>query len=717
VTDRMDRMIEMFESPPERDALRDVFEGFFAKECGPERVRAAEPLGFDERLWTQLAELGVPAMAAGGDAAASLADLAVVARLAGAHLAPVPVAEVFAAMRLLDQWDACTDDLLTGEHIVTIAPRPPRGGVARLVPAGAIADAVLVVDGDELVLVQLTRAVLSPRNLAASPIGDCVLDGERVVLAGGAAARAFLQEAVDEWRLLSAAMLVGLAGAVLDRAVDYAKSRHQFGVPIGSFQALQHDLADVATAVKGAGLLVDASAVDEERRGVLAPMAAWFAGCVARDAASTSLHVHGGYGFMAEQDVQLFFRRAAGWALALGDPEEQLDVVAGRLAMHGWIDDSVPTGFRREVRAFLAEHCTAEVIARAHETGTMHDWSLHRALGARGWLAPELPVEAGGQGRDPWDVHVMNEELARAGAPIDGRGVSILVAHVLSSAGTQQQRDEIVPQILAGEVLCCLGYSEPDSGSDVAAARLRAVRDGNEWVINGQKMFTTLAHEAKYVFLLTRTNPDVAKRRGLTMFLVPMVTPGIEITPIRTIDGERTNVTFYTDVRVTDDCRVGEVDGGWDVMTFALAFERSPTMVGQLDRLVRRFVEWARGQGGVLERASVWRRLSRVIVDVEVGRLLGMQMIAVVARGDLPTVEGSMAKLYSSEAQTRGASDLVDALGIEGVLQPGMDGAPADGWIEHAYRHAQVETIRAGTSEIQRSIIAERGLGLPRSRA
>ena len=182
MADRMaDRMIAVFDSTPERDALRDVFESFFAKQCGPERVRAAEPLGFDERLWSQLGDLGVPAMASGGDA--RLADLAVVARLAGAHLAPVPVAEVFAAIRLLEQWDVCTDDLLTGAHIVTLAPRPARGGVARLVPAGAIADAVLAIDGDELVLVQLTRAEEGPRNLGTSPIRDCVLDGERVVLA------------------------------------------------------------------------------------------------------------------------------------------------------------------------------------------------------------------------------------------------------------------------------------------------------------------------------------------------------------------------------------------------------------------------------------------------------------------------------------------------------------------------------------------------------
>jgi alkylation response protein AidB-like acyl-CoA dehydrogenase len=249
----------------------------------------------------------------------------------------------------------------------------------------------------------------------------------------------------------------------------------------------------------------------------------------------------------------------------------------------------------------------------------------------------------------------------------------------------------------------------------VAAARTRAIRDGDDWVINGQKMFTTLAHESTYVFLLTRTNPDVPKHRGLTMFLVPMATPGIEITPIHTLGGERTNVTFYTDVRVPDSCRVGEVDGGWDVMTVALAFERSPTMVGQLERLVRQFVAWAADADGVLDRPQNRTRLARAIVDLEVGRLLGFELAAATVRGELPYVEGSMAKLFASEALIRAASTLLDVLGPEGIRQPGAAGAPVAGAVEQVHRHAQVETIRGGTSEIQRSIIAERGLGLPRS--
>jgi alkylation response protein AidB-like acyl-CoA dehydrogenase len=303
---------------------------------------------------------------------------------------------------------------------------------------------------------------------------------------------------------------------------------------------------------------------------------------------------------------------------------------------------------------------------------------------------------------------------------MDGWGTAELVARTIDLCGTEAQRREILPRILGGDALACLGYSEPDSGSDIAAASTRAVRDGDDWIVNGQKMFTTMAHESAYVLLLTRTNVDVPKHRGLTMFVVPMDTPGIEISPIETLGGERTNVTFYTDVRVPDACRIGDVDGGWRVLTVALAFERSPVAAGQTRRLYRQVVDWAasatRAGRPLLEHDSVRARLAHVAVDVEVGALLAYEMTVVIARGDLPIVEGSIAKLYVTEALVRAASNLLDVTGADGVLQHGSPDAPAGGWIEHMYRHAQVMTIHSGSSEIQRNIVAERGLGLPKGR-
>lgn len=377
--------------------------------------------------------------------------------------------------------------------------------------------------------------------------------------------------------------------------------------------------------------------------------------------------------------------------------------------------------FRQEVRAFLREHLPADTADRAHRTGTNHDWRVHRALGEQGWIAASWPVEYGGQGRDPFEMTAMRDELRMAGVPTDGLGQTIIVARTIRAVGTEAQKQRFLPPALAGEIIFALAYTEPDSGSDVAAAKTRAMRDGDDWVIEGQKMFTTLAHEAAYVFLLARTNPDVPKHRGLTMFLVPLDAPGVEIHPVHTMGGERTNATFYSGVRVPDSLRVGEVDGGWDVMTVALTFERGGFALSEADRVWQQTVDWAsttrRDDGArVLDDPLVRERLATMRTHDEVARLLALRCSYVAATGALPGVEGSMHKLFYAESMTADAAELVDMLGAEGVLPHGDDEAPVDGWVEHLYRHAAVTTIYGGTSEVQRDIIASRGLGLPRNR-
>ena len=377
--------------------------------------------------------------------------------------------------------------------------------------------------------------------------------------------------------------------------------------------------------------------------------------------------------------------------------------------------------FREEVREFLRENFRPEMVERAHDTGTSHNWEFHRALGAQGWIAASWPEEYGGQGRDPMEMTAMRDELRLAGVPTDGLGQTIMIARTIRAVGTDEQKQQFIPPALTGEIIFALGYTEPDSGSDVAAAKTRAVRDGDEWVIDGQKMFTTLAHEATYVFLLTRTDPELPKHKGLTMFLVPLDAPGVEIHPVHTMGGERTNATFYTGVRVPDAYRVGEVNGGWDVMTVALTFERGGFALTEADRVWELTVDWAtrtrRADGTrVIDDPLVRERLATMRIDNQVARLLAYRCSYVAASGGLPGVEGSMHKLWYAEAMTADASELVDMLGAEGVLAHGEADAPVDGWIEHLYRHAAVTTIYGGTSEVQRGIIAERGLGLPRSR-
>ena len=251
--------------------------------------------------------------------------------------------------------------------------------------------------------------------------------------------------------------------------------------------------------------------------------------------------------------------------------------------------------FRDEVRAFLGEHFSPEMVERAHDTGTSHNWEFHRALGAQGWIAASWPEEYGGQGRDPMEMTALRDELRLAGVPTDGLGQTIMIARTLRAVGTEEQKQQFIPPALAGEIIFALGYTEPDSGSDVAAAKTRAVRDGDEWVIDGQKMFTTLAHEATYVFLLTRTNPDVPKHQGLTMFLVPLDSPGVEIHPVHTMGGERTNATFYTGgarprlaARRRGRRRLGRHDGRAHVRARRVRAERSRPGVAADRRLGHR---------------------------------------------------------------------------------------------------------------------------------
>jgi alkylation response protein AidB-like acyl-CoA dehydrogenase len=375
--------------------------------------------------------------------------------------------------------------------------------------------------------------------------------------------------------------------------------------------------------------------------------------------------------------------------------------------------------FRDEARRFLDEHLTPDVRERMHSTGVHHNWDFHRARAEHGLLAPGWPEEFGGQGRDAIEVLAFAEEFQSAGAPTYGVGTTLMVANIIRHVGTEEQKRLVLPQALRGEIIIVLGFTEPECGSDVAAAQTRAVRDGGQWLINGQKMFTTNAQEADYVFLLARTNPDVPKHQGLTTFLVPLRQPGVEIQPVFTLSGERTNLTFYSDVRVDDSLRIGEVDGGWHVMTVSLTFERSGPQGGDSVRLLQAMEQWAvtaTDDAGRLrsEDPAVQARLGRAAAENEVAILLARRCAWIQNSGALPGVEGSMAKLFATESLTRQSADFVDMLGPDGVRGHMDPTAMAGGIAEYALRFAMGTTIYGGTSEVQRNIIAQRGLGLPR---
>ena len=375
--------------------------------------------------------------------------------------------------------------------------------------------------------------------------------------------------------------------------------------------------------------------------------------------------------------------------------------------------------FRAEVKAFIADHLTTEVVDQMHATGTFNDKAFNAALADAGLLAGAIP---GYGDRDPIELYLLFNELEKAGAPYDGLAVTMLVAGVINAVGTDFHRSRVLEKLLTGRFNCCLGYSEPDHGSDVASITTKAVRDGDEWVITGQKMWTTMAHVSDWVILLTRTNPDVPRHKGLTMFLVPMDTPGIEVQPVPTMATERTNATFYDDVRVGDEWRLGEVDGGWAVMGVALAFERG-VMGGTNPAvpLLRHVRDWAGGAaspdgGTMLQDPLLRERLARTAIANQVSQLLTLRAAWIAATGGLPGLEGSMAKLYATGRYQQAVGWFQEMAGAEGLLAFGVDDAAADGWIDYDARHAPVTTIYGGTTEINRNNVAERHLGLPRDR-
>jgi alkylation response protein AidB-like acyl-CoA dehydrogenase len=375
--------------------------------------------------------------------------------------------------------------------------------------------------------------------------------------------------------------------------------------------------------------------------------------------------------------------------------------------------------FRAEVKAFIADHLTTEVVDQMHATGTFNDKAFNAALADAGLLAGAVP---GYGDRDPIELYLLFNELEKAGAPYDGLAVTMLVAGVINAVGTDFHRSRVLEKLLTGRFNCCLGYSEPDHGSDVASITTKAVRDGDEWVITGQKMWTTMAHVSDWVILLTRTNPDVPRHKGLTMFLVPMDAPGIEVQPVPTMATERTNATFYDDVRVGDEWRLGEVDGGWAVMGVALAFERG-VMGGTNPAvpLLRHVRNWATGAtspdgGTMLSDPLLRERLARTAIANQVSQLLTLRAAWIAATGGLPGLEGSMAKLYATGRYQQAVAWFQEMAGAEGLLAFGVEDAAAGGWIDYDARHAPVTTIYGGTTEINRNNVAERHLGLPRDR-
>ncbi|OBK17920.1 acyl-CoA dehydrogenase family protein [Mycobacterium asiaticum] len=386
--------------------------------------------------------------------------------------------------------------------------------------------------------------------------------------------------------------------------------------------------------------------------------------------------------------------------------------------MHFQLDPDTEA-YRDGVRSYLAKVMTPESEERIYRSGVSHDDGFADGLVNEGYFAPSWAAEFGGQNRDAWDEQVLREELMRAEAPMYLSETTRMVASIIRDVGTPEMKDRILRGAMKGDITIALGFTEPECGSDVAAATTKAVRDGDQWVINGSKMFTTNGHIADYVFLLARTSPDKPKHKGLTMFLVPRNSAGFEAQAVWTLSGERTNITFYSDVRISDEWRVGDVDDGWQVMGLSLQDEHASGWGPHLSRLLQHAEQWAattEADDGTLQLAKtdVRRRIARVAMEDEVSRLLLRRCVWMTETGQTPIAEGPMSKVFSTEALVRASQDIMELVGPDAARSYFEPTAPEQGRFEYLTRFALGTTIYAGTSEVQRSIIAQRGLGLPR---
>ena len=386
-------------------------------------------------------------------------------------------------------------------------------------------------------------------------------------------------------------------------------------------------------------------------------------------------------------------------------------------------DDQI--AFINEVRSFLAEEMAGPDAADVFNPNRESDSILadtparkafNRKLAERGYLGLSWPKEYGGQERPGIYEYLLNEELSRVGAPLIGKGVGC-VGQTLIRHGSEKLKQEFLPKILAAEIEFALGYSEPHAGSDLAALKLRAERDGNGWRLNGQKMFTTSAHFADWYWLAARTDFNVPKHKGISVFLLPIRQPGITIHPIETMGEHVTNQVFLDDVYVSDEYLVGEVNKGWTYICEALDYERftfytfSP-LEEKIKSLRTLLQEERRNGRPILEQPQVRRRFARLTAEVETSKMLQRRVIYASSLGSVPTIEAAMCKLYSTRLHQTIANFAVDCLGPEGLLHKDDATAPATGKWEWSYRATPLDTIGAGSSEIQKNIIARRALGL-----
>lgn len=723
-----------FEITADQEMMRESFARLFDARCTPERLREIERAnGRDPELWAELAELGAFMLRvpedAGGLGLGTFDAVVALIEEAGRKIPFGPIAETVLGARLLGLLGGHDDllgEVMSGAAVLTLALNDVGEQPVQFVPYGAVASLAIARRGDTIELHEL--AGTPEANLASTGLAQITfVPGTGTVLASGPQAAAHFAATLEEWKLLTAALLAAIGRQAVQMAAAYASERQQFGQLIGQFQGVSHPLADAWSDVDGGRLLVWRTLRDmadgHPQAAAHISLTAWFCATGAARGVSQALQAFGGYGLTTEYDIYLYNLRAKAIALIAGDPDQWLREggrrrYSGEAAHLPEIGD-VPIEFDigaearamiAEIDTFMAANVTPEMREKFHYSWEGFVPELHRKLADANLLFLGNP-EMGGRAVGPYAKRAARKALDRHGYNNPAAGVTEMVGTMIARFGTEEVKAEVLAKFTAGESIASLGYSEPGSGSDVFAAQTRAVPEGNGWRIEGTKMFTSGANLADYVLMLTRTNTEVAKHKGLTMFIVPLKADGVTIQPVYTFQDERTNITFYDNVSIPDSWRLGEVDGGVRTMSVALELEHGGGFGGVISETLEAAEELAE-ELGLIGNEAAQARLARVHAHAMVGEVMEFRAMWASVEKMPNLAYGPMVKMWTSERFMDGARDLLDLTApLSLTKRPG-----AAALVNQSYRHAHGTRIYGGTSEVHRSMIAERGLGMPRTR-
>ncbi len=732
-----------FDLTDDQCMMRDTFARLLDERSPSSQVRKASGSnGFDPDLWDSLAEMGafgirVPE-SSGGLGLATM-DAAVLVEEAGRTLASGPIAEALMAARVLGviaqgSCEELVGEAVAGTKLVVLALHDTLSNPVQWVAGGNVADAIVARRGDSVVI-YTPNGVANEETLASTSIGEVDFGAASATLVdSGDSAIAVFQQAVEEWKLLMAVQVSAIARQAIKLAADYACERQAFGKLIGEYQGISHPLADLITEIDGGKLLawkaMHSCANDVPDAAAQISMALWWNIDAAGRGVTQALHTFGGYGLATEYDVHLFNLRAKQLPLVYGDCDLLLGEAGRRLYGSESTDlpdvGPVPIDFElgeeadqmgRELDELFSQILTPELKAKAHYSFDGFDRGVHKILAENKFLFPAWPKEYGGRDAKPYVVSAMRTVWQKYGWTTHPVSTTDMVGTMIRKCGNDELKEEVLTRIMSGDAICSLGYSEPSSGSDVFAAKTRATPDGDGWWrIDGSKMWTSGANIAQYVLMLVRTDPDLPKHKGLTMFVVPLDTPGIEVQAIHTFQDERTNITYYDGVRIPDKYRLGEVNGGLATMSAALELEHSGGFTKDQRHMVVSAESMCReinsGAGKLIDTENAQRRLARARAHLYISEMLEMRALFVIVNKQPNLAYGPMIKLFSSEKFQSDSRDLL-SLGAPHTLakRSGPTGA-----LNLAYRHAHGSTIYGGTSEVHRSMIAEKALGLPRTR-